>query len=378
MKRSIFVLLPVLLLALAFRTGNETSEKQTVITPQFFETTNWTVDGRQIKLNGKPFFAKGVGYQPTPVGENPARSPNGDYFTSNYSNIYKGDIDKMADMGVNCIKIYSWFPDKDHSDFLDYAYKKGIYVLVGYYSPNADLKNNFNTIKSQFETLARNTATHPGMMGYQLGNENVGGDAQNPDFWGLYNQIAAALKSIAPSKIVTTGLVDDGMISVRYGNTYMTSLDAWGINVFRGKSLGDFYKTYTDASRKPVLITEIGFPNTVRTNGVPAAMPNNGEATADYVDDVMDEINDNSSDDEPNDPVAGVYYFMWSDEWWKQNCPACWSNGPCACSDNTHDYTKDNSSGAFPGGWWDEEWFGLYTADRQARKTVDVLKSKWK
>ncbi len=107
-------------------------------------------------------------------------------------------------------------------------------------------------------------------------------------------------------------------------------------------------------------------------------MPDNGQAVADYVEDGMEEINDNSSDDEPDDPVAGVYYFMWCDEWWKQACPACYSSGPCACSDNTHDFTKENYTDNFPGKWWDEEWFGLYTADGSPRKAVDVLRKMWK
>jgi len=377
MKRTIFILLPVIFLAFAFNSGNIPSEKQS-ITPAYYDVTDWKVNGRQILLNGKPFFAKGVGYQPTPVGENPARSPNGDYFTSNYAGIYKPDIDLMDAMGVNAIKIYSWFPDKDHSDFLNYAYSKGIYVIIGYYMPPGTVIGNFAEKLELFRQLAEMTKTHPGIMGYQLGNENVGNDINNPTFWNNLNQIAAKLKSIAPNKLVTTGLVDDGEKSVRAGNNYMTSLDVWGINIFRGKTLGNFYSDYKNASNKPVFITEIGFPNTIRNNGIPAMMPDNSQATADYVEDVMEEINDNSSDDEPDDPVGGVFYFMWTDEWWKQNCPACYSSGPCACSDNTHDYTKDNRSGAFPGGWWDEEWFGLYTADRQARKTVDVLKKMWR
>jgi exo-beta-1,3-glucanase (GH17 family) len=392
MKRIIFILLPILFFAFTFKSGIENTNNSNfqpkissgqfqilpAFNPAYYDVTNWTISGRQILKDGKPFFAKGVGYQPTPVGENPARSPNGDYFTSNYAGIYKPDLDKMYAMGVNSLRIYSWYPDKDHTDFLNYAYSKGIYVIIGYYMPPGTIVGNFNEKLGLFKQLAENTKTHPGIMGYQLGNENVGGDINNPTYWNNLNAIASALKSIAPNKIVTTGLVDDGENTVRAGDKYMTSLDVWGINIFRGKTLGPFYPDYLKASKKPVLITELGFPCTIRTNGVPAMMPDNSQAVADYVETVMEEINENSSDDEPDDPVAGVYYFMFSDEWWKQVCPACYSNGPCACADNTHDFTKENHTANFPGGWWDEEWFGLYTADGSPRKAVDVLKEMWK
>ncbi len=35
------------------------------------EATNVAVKGRQILVNGNPFFIKGVGYSPIPIGVNP-------------------------------------------------------------------------------------------------------------------------------------------------------------------------------------------------------------------------------------------------------------------------------------------------------------------
>jgi len=353
------------------------STESNILNSAVYDVTNWSTSGRQILLNGKPFFAKGMGYQPVPVGEHPNNSPNGDYFTSNYAHIYEPDVDRMKAMGVNAIKIYSWYPDKDHTPFLNYCYARGIYVLVGYFMPPGTIVGEFQQKLALFKTLAQMTNTHPAIMGYMLGNENIGGDLNNPTFWNNYNAIAAALKQIAPNKLTTTGLVDDGMKSVQVGNNYMTSLDVWGINVFRGKTMGDFYSTYMSASKKPVWITEIGFPNSVRVNGTPGMMPDNGKDVAEYVEDVLEEIFDNSSDDEPDDPIGGIFYFMFSDEWWKQECPACWSpnNQPCACAASTHDFTLKNYTDNFPGKYWDEEWFGAYTADRQPRAVVDVLKT---
>ena len=387
MKKSLFILFPVIFLALAFTNLKEDSQnsdpKNENVLPQTSDVTDWKVSQRQILLNGHPFFAQGVCYQPVPVGEDPNNSPNGDYFTSNYSYIYKPDIDRMKSMGINSIKIYSWYPDKDHTDFLNYCYQNGIYVIVGYYMPPGTIIGNYDEKLGLFKTLANMTKTHPAIMGYQLGNENIGTDRNNPDFWTKLNQIAAALKSIAPNKLVTTGLVDEvdasgAIISVIAGNNFMTSLDVWGINVFRGNSLGHFYDKYSEATAKPVLLTELGFPNSVRNGNTPGDMPNNGQATADYYEHVLEEVDGESSVDNPSDPVGGVYIFEWNDEWWKQQCPACWSNGPCSCGKTTHDFTATNRTDAFPGGWWDEEWFGIYTADRSPRASVETIKHLWK
>ena len=362
----------------AFTKPVSVNEDRTEIqSPQ--DVTNWTTEGYQVKLNGKPFFAKGMGYQPVPVGSHPNDYPNGDYFMKEYSNIYEPDIKKMRDMGVNAIKIYSWYPDKDHNDFLNKCYNGGnkpIYVAVGYFMPPGTIIGEFDAKLKLFKQLAESTKNHPAIMGYMLGNENVGGDVNNSAFWTNYNKIAAALKSIAPNKLTFTGLVDDGMASVKAGNNYMVNLDVWGINVFRGKTLGNFYSTYQSASKKPCFITELGFPATVRENGVPKMMPDNADDVGEYAEDVLNEIHNNSSDDEPDDPIAGVFWFMFCDEWWKQECPACYGS-PCACSKSTHDFTKDNYTDNFPGKYWDEEWFGLYTADRQPRAAVNVIKELW-
>ena len=442
MKRTLLLLLAVSLIMSAFMFSEVCNQASKMYTPQgevinpvpsVTDVSNWSVNSYQVLLNGHPFFAKGVCYQPVPVNEHPNNSPNGDYFTNNYAYIYNADLDRMHQIGINSLKIYSWYPDKDHSDFLNACVSRGIYVIVGYYMPPGTIIGEYKAKLELFQTLARMTASHPAIMGYMLGNENVGGDVNNPSFWNNYNSIAAALKTIAPNKLTFTGLVDDGMISVKAGNNYMSSLDVWGINVFRGEHLGDFYSTYQSASHKPCMVTELGFPSSIRDgNGDGQPMPDNGEVTAEYIKTVVEEVDGESSVDHPEDPVAGVYIFEWNDEWWKQACPSalhsCGQN--CTAAPNTHDYAcpqfwapstnypaktvvvhcsgntrhfytsktdhtsgnfdSDMSSGkwqevgadcykvdAFPGKYWDEEWFGIYTADRQPRHAVNVLHEEW-
>src|SRR5262245_2547465 len=109
MKRTIFILLPVLLLAFAFKSSEikqlgfdqplaEQSANAKLYTlpsftaPPYFDQTNGTVKGRQILKDGTPFFAKGIGYQPVPIGAQPNDYPNGDYFMAESRGIYEPDI----------------------------------------------------------------------------------------------------------------------------------------------------------------------------------------------------------------------------------------------------------------------------------------------
>ena len=381
--KKILIILPliIILFSLACDNGNNHVTVPGSPTP---DTTKFTASGRQILLNGNPVYFKGMCYQPTPVGASPNVYPNGDYYTSTYENIYEPDIDKMREMGVNAIKIYSWYPNADHEEFLNYCYNGNndpIYVAVGYFMPAGTVISEFDIKLNSFIDLARKTKDHPAILGYMLGNENVGSDINNPDFWNKLNQISDTLKEIAPNKLTFTAFVDNSMNSIIAGRNYMTSLDVWGINTFRGRSLGDLYSTFAAATDKPLFITELGFPSSVRTNGVPHPMPDNGAAVGEYAGDVLREIELYRSDLNSTEVVAGVFWFIFSDEWWKQECPACWSpNGqPCVCTDSSHDFSKTASYSPFPGGWWDEEWFGLYTAEnRTPRAAVDTIKTIWK
>ena len=387
MIKSAFFLFTVLFFAFTISDGpvqGQESGQQTGIgssnlkPDEITAVSSFTTSGRQVHLNGAPFYAKGVGYQPVPKGETPANFPNGDYFTSNYAHIYKPDVDKMRAMGVNLIKIYSWYPDHDHNDFLNYCYNNGvnpIYVAVGYFLEAGRVISNKNEYINQFRILAQHTYQHPAILGYMIGNEtNNEGDIHNPQYWSALNEMAGAVKGVTRNKLTFIALVDDGVRTVIQGDRQFPNLDVWGINVFRGKSLGNLYSSYADASTKPLFISEIGFSATVRENGQAEPMPNNAQGVADYCRLLMTEIGNNNSANDPSKVVAGTIWFMFCDEWWKQNCPQCWHGITCSPAD--HNYSNQEN-GAFPGKWDDQEWFGLYTIERSPRAAVDVLRSFW-
>src|SRR5688572_4367512 len=71
--------------------------------------TTWTMDGYTILLDGKPFFAQGVGYFPLPLGNESSRPAYGDYFYNfpDQAPVWKPyldrDLPRMRGAGVNVV-----------------------------------------------------------------------------------------------------------------------------------------------------------------------------------------------------------------------------------------------------------------------------------
>ncbi len=105
-----------------------------------------TTSGSQLKLNGQPFVIKGMNYSPVPIGAAPRYIPYGDYFIPYYANVWKPDLDKMREAGINVIKLYAGnpalnaglpAPAGNWKAFLDYCWNGGnkpVYVIMMSYT----------------------------------------------------------------------------------------------------------------------------------------------------------------------------------------------------------------------------------------------------
>lgn len=360
-------------------------------------TTRWTVDGYKILLDGKPFFAQGVCYFPLPAGNESSKPPYGDYFYNfpGQDPVWKPfldrDLPRMRAAGVNLIRLYSMWAwagqdfvvaplnvDKtrtlSHQGFMDMAYGGGsqpMYVLVNVFIEAGRWADP--SYQAQIEDVYRQLATelkdHPAVMGFMVGNE-LNGEATrgNPQFWQWIDHLARIIKEIAPDKLTTMALVDDGLLSIdranevapRQNGTVMPHLDVWGINNYRGdmnSGFGDaFWSSYRTKTTKPILMTEWGAPASrhdpdvaFSAGGVPAELPDRARDQATYLRNHYNDMVDHST---INGGVSsGGALFMWADQWDKQECPTC--------SPSTQDGSS-NSTGGFPGKWWDEEWFGIH------------------
>lgn len=62
------------------------------------------VEQRSIRIDGEPFFVRGVCYSPVPINESSYFSPYGDYFTAEYSYLWMRDLPLIKAMGANTIR----------------------------------------------------------------------------------------------------------------------------------------------------------------------------------------------------------------------------------------------------------------------------------
>ena len=366
--------------------------------------STWAVDNRQITLNGDPFTVQGMGYSPVPIGGDDAYVPFGDYFIDEWQSITSRDMEAMRKSNINSVRVYGMWPylknsdfsntgtTASHEDFLSAAYNNGtdpIYVFAAY-SISADIfhyevvdskptdgswyavlptapgggdqiwveDTDYNngagatyrsTVESEYKMLVNQIKDDPAVMGFVISNElNSLQNVNNPTFWSWINGLAGDIKALAPDKLTMTSLVDDSMASVPLAEklaSKMPNLDVWGINSYRGTEttgFDDLFSTFEAASQKALLVTEYGCPASTRDGqGNIALLPNNADDQANYIAAHWKDIENHSA------IASGGYVFEWTDEWWK-----------VPQTPSTHD-AGSAANGAFPGGWDDEEWFGI-------------------
>ena len=363
------------------------------------DTSNWSVDGRHVLLNGEVFLFEGVNYAPVPIGASQAEDATnrGDVFTSDWNFLYERDLPAMRLMGANSLRVYNMYPwrfpsaaapnwtqalDLDHKAFLDACWNGGnnpIFVWITYHMstsfhvstassgppdtrPTWRLTNgatafmdpSWDSADASAQMLARNAfialaskyGDHPAVSGFFISNEQnndlVRGSWQ---FWKWFDETAKVVKEIAPTKLTGMTIVDDAMLSVQNAEAFdLKYLDVWGINSYRGSVNSGFdslFSSFAATSNRPLIIGEFGPPASTRNDaGNAVEMPNRAKDQADYIQVHWEDIMNH------RDICCGGLVFEWNDEWWKHGNP------------NVHDATPTRNP-AYPGGWGDEEWFGI-------------------
>lgn len=310
----------------------------------------FTVEGRQILLNGEPFRVQGVCYGPVPIGSTGSESPFGDYFTTLFLSATGPDNEAMRRMGANVQRGYGWAVGGNHTSYLDRAYNNGenpLYVFVNrWINPDTNWGNAaaINAIVNEWVAVAEETKDHPGIIGYLLGNEHNAHAGNGSDilFWEAMETIAAAVKEVAPNKLVSIPITDAINQVTAFDETVPT-IDFWAIQIYRSTTFGTFFEEYKPASSKPVVLTEYGYD--AYDNLAQNEYPDNAAFTADVVEGMIGEINGNS------DVCAGGMVFSFKDEWWK-------AEG----SLNTQDSGGIPAAG-MPDRLLNEEWWGIFKAE---------------
>lgn len=333
---------------------------------------DFSVSGRRILKDGTPFLIKGVCYNPTPIGDNGSRAPNGDYYTSAYSAIWDRDLPKLRAMGANVIRIYGWAPTADHTAFLNRCYNNGdhpIYVLVNYWvDPTTDWANatSLRALKTNFTNIESRLGNHPAVLGLIIGNEvnAQAGNGWKAPFWQAMNSVSTAIHELNGKRLVSVAITDS-MDHMAWADPMMPNIDFWCMQLYRGTSFGSFFRDFAARSSRPVVLSEYGFDAFNHAASTP--YPNNGAVPADIVANLWIEIVGASA------TCAGGCVFEYCDEWFR--APG---------TDTTQDPGGWYVSG-FPDGYADEEWWGLFSIARNGtgpnlltpRAAYDELSALW-
>lgn len=360
------------------------------------------------------FLPRGVAYSPAPIGFSNKDGPGfGDIFWDtpgpflDFERVWKRDLQTLRDSGFNTVRTYSLIAHfinndgsiptpqdfqqpgtllvRQHQKFLDELWNNGqdpIYVIVGIPMPPAiyikqvhdnTSANELAYWDDNFTATVQQMKNHPAVLGFTIFNE-VGGQpdyagdpAKAGFYWSQVQKYSTRAKQLAPDKLVGWAFNDDPVFArdtVEYRQTYAQSVDFYGVNAFQRDQLkttldpwaASAQRTSKGSAARPVLLTEYGLPATGHRDGSPLSIyadPTTIKNAAGYVSARIAEAF--------GVPImAGMTYFEWSDEWWKQpgGLNTRWDGG-------------DPNAG-FPNGYWDEEGFGLNSIALNGRNADQV------
>ena len=344
-------ILSVSILSGCVENDNKKEEKVNISLIKIADQTDMTIK-HQMLVNGKPFIIKGVGYNPVPIRDNP-NTKKKDYFTTEYAYIYNRDLPILRAMGANTIRLWGWDNSDDHTDFLKKAYNNGkdpIYVIVSFWidpDTNVSSPEVRKDLKRDFRDMVSRNKDNNAILMWSIGNElNARLKHKLDDLFSLIDEMAkeAHLEEGNNSRPVTTTLIDwNTTDTIKAYDSNMTNLDAWGVQLYRGKTFGNFLKVYPNVSSKPVIIMEFGID---AYDNVDQA--ENQGMQAKYVRSLWGEIEENS-----NITIGGLL-TTYSDGWWK-------SGTRMDCPDKSPSIQGDCGSPMknFPDGFANDEWWGI-------------------
>lgn len=316
-------------------------------------SANVKISSRRLIVDDKPFFVKGIAYNPTPVGET-----SGQWLVEPL--IHNRDLPRMVSMGANTLRTYFFKSASDetanHIIFLDSCHKYGIKVIVGFTVSINKMYGDFDRRKAVLDSWSvfiSKYKDHPAILMWLFGNELDFGleKSQMDDLFSLVNEARITARKIEGSNWhpVSTA-VADGSLDVRIAE-YDYSVDVWALQIYRGSTFGGLWKTLKTATKKPAIITEFGVDAYDGLKG-----REDQDAQALYDSKLFKEIIDNS------DVVSGGCKFQWSDGWWKTGNRGRQSVEGLKCNSPNDKICND-------------AWWGLYSISKGTPNVLTPRKS---
>ena len=339
-------------------------------------TTYKDENGWQLRVNGEPYYMKGVVWGYTPRGQNYTYNLFGQS-DDQIRKILDYEFGLMAEMGVNTIRTFTMIPPK----WVTYIYREHgimsiINPLMGRYGYNVNGKwipftdysdpETREVLKRDMQEYVRRYKDVPGVLMFAFGNEsnyglswssfeieNLPEGEQNTAkaryLYSLFEEVIAAGKSIAPNQPFT--IVNGDLQYIDLIAELMPSLDVLGSNVYRGKSFTSLWADVEEKLDLPVAFFEFGSD---AFNAREFREDQKNQAL--ILKDQWEEMYRKSYGKGEEGNSIGAFIFEWRDEWWKylqieqldiQNTNASWSNQAYL-----FDWTPDGNN-------MNEEWFGI-------------------
>lgn len=333
--------------------------------------------GMTLLVNDKPFMINGMNWDYYPRGTN---------YTYNLwtqpDDIIRAALDTemamLSNIGVNAIRQYTGIPQK----WITYIFEKhGIYTMLnhsfGRYGLTLNGKWVANTAYDNTQTvelllnevtvMAEEYQNTPGLLMYLLGNENNYGlfweGAETEDIpsndtitliraramYQLFNEAVLAMKEVDTMHPIA--ICNGDLLFLDVIVEECKDVDIFGVNMYRGASMGDAFTRVKNEYGKPLMFTEFGAD---AFNAITKKEDQVSQAF--YVVENWKEIYQNAAGKGQAQNSIGGFIFQFSDGWWKfgqtknldvHDDNASWVNGG---------YKEDYRPGENN---MNEEWFGI-------------------
>lgn len=326
--------------------------------------TDVKVVGKQLLVNNQPFHAKGVCWNPVKFnGTHPK--------DQDFPGFVEQDGDLMQAAGMNAVRVYDPISDLE---VLDKLYARGIYIVMNVFVMWKQFDEG-ETLEQAVAKRVNAVKDHPAILFWEIGNEwnynclykdgvDCGGSKGVPD--GEYEQALNLMKRAA-AEIKRNDLTHP--VATNYGElpdadtlAKLNNVDMWGLNSYRGKDFGTFFRDWEARSGLPMYIGEYGADAwDVNTYTFQPKGACNLTAQADATRELTLQINRESSI--YGGAVLGQFIFELADEWWKD------PNG----KNDVHDIGDGApGQGPWPDAAFNEEWWGIVDIWRVPRQAYHV------
>ena len=186
-----------------------------------------SVSRRNILVDGKRYFIRGICYHPVPKGK-----------TVRDFGTLTEDLALMTEAGINTIRVYAPIDDKA---VLDEIHDAGLKVImgIGYNSQGRD----FDILSGSFVDYVNKYKDHPAILMWELGNEYnyhpEWFERSDINVWyKALNHAAEVIHQNDPSHPVATA---HGELPEEWVLAACPNVDVWGMNVYRWDHRANFF-----------------------------------------------------------------------------------------------------------------------------------------